>query len=777
MKKIYLLLFTFVTVCSYVQAQDIRGTIKDALSKETLVGATIQIEGLEGKSTITNAEGIFHIKNVPVGRYNIKASYVGYQPGIFAEILISSSKETVLDIELEQHDNSLNEIVVLPVISKQKALNPMAIVGAKMFSVEEASRYAGGFDDPARLASSYSGIANTGTQNGISIHGNSPHLVQWHIEGVEMPAPNHLSDAYYEGGGVISALSSQVMGNSDFLSAAFPAEYGNALSGVFDVKLRKGNEKNYEHTFQVGTVGLEGASEGPINKEKGSSYIVNYRFATLGIVNELGVINTGDVINYQDLNFKLNFPTKNAGEFSIYGIGWTDHAYVVLDEPKYWKNVYDQNNTDVKQYSGMGGINHSIDIGKKGKMKTTISYSYLKTKINDSYKILNDFYDKESGIYIVDYGNMEDIRNTFSIATNYSTRIVKNTVWTTGLNYSLKSFNYDLQMANYIGSKDLYKVKDFDENTSLLSGYTEILWNANNYFTINCGLFSQYLTINEKGTIEPRASIRWRPNDADAISFGYAYQSMIDRMDCLFENRNLGFMHSNQLMLTYSHNFNEKLNFKVETYLQLHGDVPVGVGDEAAYCVLNRFDYYEDHKLVNDGKGRVYGIDLSLEKYMSNGFYYQGNVSLFKSEYQGGDKVWHDTRFNRGYIVKALGGKEWFIGSNNKNILNISAKVTYMGGLRYSPINETASRSSVDYEVVFDESKAFSEQLDPDLNIDFTISYKINKTSTSHEFALKWLNVTNSGAYMKHVYNYIDNKFEPYMISYTFPNLCYKFCF
>lgn len=776
MRRIYLL-FLLAMISIYSQAQVVRGTVKDILSKEPLIGATVQIKGVEGKAAVTNINGDFVIEKVPVGRYNIEVSYVGYQPGLFSEILVSSAKDVILDIGLEENNHSLGEVVVRPSIQKQKALNPMAIVGAKMFSVEEASRYAGGFDDPARLASSYSGIANTGTQNGISIHGNSPHLVQWHIEGVEVPAPNHLSDAYYEGGGVISALSSQVMGNSDFLSAAFPAEYGNALSGVFDVKLRNGNNEKYEHAFQVGTLGLEGASEGPINKKSGSTYVVNYRYSTLGLVNELGILNTGEVISYQDLNFKLSFPTKRAGTFSVYGITWKDHAYSDLEDPKEWQSLYDQNNVDVKQFSSMGGVNHNIAIGEKGRLKTALFYSYLKSQINDEYALLNDRDDINSGTEIVTNAKMKDIKNTFSFVTSYSHRILKNVVWNTGVNYSLKSFNYHLSMADYIGGSTLSAIKDFNKSTSLLSGHTEALWNINNSFTINGGFFSQYLTINKKSTFEPRLSMRWKMNAKDAISFGYAYQTMIDRMDCLFENNDLGFMTSNQLMLNYSHNFNETLTFKAETYLQLHDDVPVGIGEEAAYSVLNRFDYYENHFLVNEGKGRVYGIDFTLEKYMSRGFYYQGNVSLFKSEYKGSDNIWRNTRFNRGYVLKALGGKEWFVGKNKQNIFNISAKVTYMGGLRYSPIDEEASRANKDYEVVFDESRAFSEQLSPDFNLDFTISYKINKKSLSHEFALKWLNVTNNGAYVQHVYNYKNDSFEPHKINYSFPNICYKISF
>ena len=191
-------------------------------------------------------------------------------------------------------------------------MNKMVLAGARMLSVEEASHYAGGFDDPARLVASFAGVAPGVSTNGISIHGNAPHLLQWRLEDVEIPNPNYFADITSLGGEILSSLSSQVLKNSDFFTGAFSSKYGNAVSGVFDMKLRNGNNQKNENVFQVGIMGIDFASEGPLSKKHKASYLFNYRYSTTGLLNL-----EGGTMDYQDLNFKLIFfQLLNKGGFT-----------------------------------------------------------------------------------------------------------------------------------------------------------------------------------------------------------------------------------------------------------------------------------------------------------------------------------------------------------------------------------------------------------------------------------------------------------------------------
>ena len=278
MKRLAFLAVLVAALTTFAQAQTtqtIRGQVTDVASGEPMTGATIMVDGQTDMATVSDADGRFAIPKVPVGRHTVRVSFVGYEPLELKEQLLSSGKEMVLDLKMTESISTLDEVVVKPQVNKQLPLNEMAQVGARMFSVEEASRYAGGVSDPARTASMFPGVAGSGVYNGISIHGNSPQMLQWRVEGVEVNNPNHFADITMAGGGIFTSLNGTVLANSDFMTGAMPAEYGNALSGAFDMKMRTGNNTKYEHAVQLGTLGVDFASEGPIGKESKASYLVN----------------------------------------------------------------------------------------------------------------------------------------------------------------------------------------------------------------------------------------------------------------------------------------------------------------------------------------------------------------------------------------------------------------------------------------------------------------------------------------------------------------------
>lgn len=344
MKKTALLLLIqilfFSTLSAQTASQTIRGTVTDRDSGQPVAYATVVVMDWQpALGTTTDSLGRFSLRRVPVGRHDVEVSCLGYEPTQLREILVGSSKE----------------VVVRPTVNKTEPLNSMALASGRMLSVEEASRYAGGMDDPARLVSAFAGVASTVGNNGIVVRGNAPKFLQWRMEGVEIPNPNHFAEVTSFGGGGLTALSSQVLGNSDFYTGAFPAEYGNALSGVFDMYLRNGNNARHEHTFQLGILGIDAASEGPFSKDYDGSYLFNYRYSTLSLLTPL-LPEDAEGTNYQDLSFKLSFPSRRAGTFSLWGIGLIDRSGTVAEtNPAKWAYDQDMENQDVRQYMGPWG--------------------------------------------------------------------------------------------------------------------------------------------------------------------------------------------------------------------------------------------------------------------------------------------------------------------------------------------------------------------------------------------------------------------------------------
>ncbi len=374
MKRLFAVILANLLLSNIIYSQStqtVRGVVMEKNSGTPVSYASVVLlDSLSSWGTTTDSTGRFTLPKVPVGRHDLQISCLGYEPALLKEILVSSSKEVILEVRLQKALVVLHEVVVKPHINKSETVNEMAIAGGRMLRVEEASRYAGSMDDPARLVSSFAGVTSSVGNNGIVVRGNAPKFLQWRMEDVEIPNPNHFAEVTSFGGGGLTALSSQVLGNSDFYTGAFPAEYSNALSGVFDMYLRNGNSFRHEHTFQLG---IDAASEGPFAKNYNGSYIFNYRYSTLSLLTPL-LPEDAEGTNYQDLSFKLFFPTRHIGTFSLWGVGLADRSGTVAEtDPDNWFYDQDMENQDVKQYMGAVGFNHKLWIGSYSSLKTTLA--------------------------------------------------------------------------------------------------------------------------------------------------------------------------------------------------------------------------------------------------------------------------------------------------------------------------------------------------------------------------------------------------------------------
>lgn len=772
---IYLLMICFcLPAFSQHLTQNIRGIVTDKAAGTPIAYATIQLEDAPDKGAITDSLGNFLITAIPVGRHTVKATYVGYETSLVREILVSSAKENFLEIAMTENTQELNEVVIRPQVNKEQALNKMALTGARMFSVEEASRYAGGMDDPARLVSSFAGISSGVSQNGISIHGNAPHLLQWRLEDIEIPNPNHYADIATLGGGILSSLSNHVLGNSDFFTGAFPAEYGNAVSGVFDMKMRTGNNRKMENTVQLGILGIDVASEGPLSKKHNSSYIVNYRYSATGLLAHLGMVDLGGDFDYQDLNFKLNFPTRKLGTFSVWGTSLIDKYGSDLEEDvNEWEYLADGSESKTDQYMAAGGVSHRYFIGEKGFLKTTLATTYFRSTASI------DMFDTEMSS--TPYLDMNRKNTNLVFTTSYNHKFSARFTNKTGASFTQMFYDMQMNLAPFVGNP-LNVISMGNGNTSLISAYTSNSIGIGNRLTLSLGLNAQMLTLNKHWTLEPRIGMKWQAGSKASFAVAYGLHSRMEKMDVYYTktpqtgeklvNKDLDFTKANHFMLTFDYKLSDDMILKIEPYFQTLFDVPVREGD--SYSVLNREDFYVEDALVNKGKGRNFGIDVTLEKYLSKGYYYMFTGSLFDSRYCGGDNVWHDTKFNRNYILNLLGGKEWMLGRNKQNMLSVNAKLTFQGGDRYSPIDEKATLEHPDKEVQYDETRAYSRQLAPIFLTNISVSYKINKKKSAHEFAVKLLNATNYEEYGGHAYNLKTKKIEANRYAMSLPNIYYK---
>ena len=764
MKRItnFLLIVTLI-FCGAVsmQAETLRGTVKDAITGEPLIGATVKIVELENAAAIADIDGKYQINLAKGGRYTIEANYVGYEPSVTKEILISGAKEVVLDITLRENSTELKEVVVRPRVNKEATVNPTVLTGGVMLSMEEASRFAGGYNDPARLVMSFAGVSGEADGSGLSIHGNAPERMQYRIEGVEVFTPNHFNDLWNAGYGLVSALNSNVIGNSDFFTSTFNANYNNALSGVFDVKMRPGNNTKYENILQIGTVSEELTLEGPISRKHNSSYIVNYRYGFTSLVDKLGLIDTdGSHMSFQDFSWKLNFPTKRAGTFSVFGLGFFDTNWDERMKIKDTHSAYDASDNDSKLAQLLAGVSHKILLGNKWTWRSTLAYNMQHIKADEYYYGLKRD-ENDVLIYPLEYEEPEK-KYLFSKQKTNEDRIIFNTElskqvndkWLTqfGGEYSHRFFNLVYRSADrlYAPVETMKDITNMKDDTGLASVFWQNLYKFNDHLSATAGISANYFLYSKKYSVEPRVSMKWDPNEKNSFALGYGLHSMVEKLDAYFYrdddgklvNKDLGLTKAHHFQATYMYKFNSNLTLRANAYYQYGFNTPVGI-DGSTYCVTNRYFNFTDEPLVNKGNTRNYGADITLEHYMSHGFFGQTNISLYRSQYRGVDKVWRNQMYDRRFMFKILGGKEWIIG---KNVLNVSAKYSIQGGLRYTPIDVDQMNANIDAGIVNDEpiykdNEAFTKHFKPTGIIDLTVSYKINKKRVSHTIAFEGLNI------------------------------------
>jgi hypothetical protein len=766
------LLFSF-NVFSQKPTQSLRGVVLDnASNKPVEFASVILLKTSPTIGTSTDAQGSFTLNSLPVGRYDLQVSMVGYETAIIREVTLVSGKQTNLNITLQQNVTLLNEVTVKPRINKELPINSMATVSAKMLSVEEAKRYAGGFDDPVRLASSFAGVSNNTGDNGIIVRGNAPKFMQWKMEGIEIPSPNHFGDLNYLGGGVLTALSSQMLTNSDFFTGAMPAEYNNALSGVLDIALKTGNNQKRERTFQVGLIGIENSQEGPFKKGGRASYIYNYRYSTLALLAPL-LPEGANSIKYQDLSFKINIPTLRAGTFAFWGMGFTDNASQKPKTDKQeWKYADDNQDDQIKQYTGVLGMSHKFFFKNDAYLKTVLAVT-----VNDvdwtTRKLNNDLELKPFSRITNTNSNL--VLSSF-ISKKFSAKHTNKTgILLTGMRYDIL-----LNKAQKVDETPKELVNTSGESM-LIAGFSSSSVSINPKLMMNVGINAQYFALNKHYTIEPRLGFRQIINEKHAVGLAYGLHSRLEKLNYYFNNslqtgerainKNLDFSKAHHFVLSYDWNISDLIHFKIEPYFQHLYSIPVVKGTSTSFINLQS-DLFFGEKLENTGKGRNYGIDLMLEKYISDGFYYLISGSVFDAEYTGGDGIWRNSRFNRNFVGNLLVGKEWSVGKNKQNVVSLNTRVSYQGGNWYSPINIAASQKAK--EVVYDETQAFSLQSDPMTNIHFTAIYKINKSKRSSEFALKILNLTNQADFRGHLYNFKTNDVDKELPALVIPNISYK---
>ena len=783
MKHYYIIVLTFISTIAFAQnnKQNIRGIVFDKLAQSPIFGATVQISSGQ-KTTTTDAGGIYSFAELNPGRYDLKVTYNGYKESFLPNIIVTSGKETILDITLEEDFKSLKDVIIKS-SNKASSINKMATVSARTFSIEEVNRYAGGRSDPARLAANFAGVsAPDDSRNDIVIRGNSPTGVLWKIDGMNVTNPNHFASIGTTGGAV-SALNTNLLKSSDFFTSAFPAEYGNANAGVFDIGFRNGNSKKRETTLQFGVItGLEATTEGPIKKDNGSSYLVGYRYSLAGLAQAAGInIGTTATPTYQDLSFKFNTGTSKYGRFSLFGI--LGSSTINLESGGSKNSLYGNGNqADFASNIGIIGLNHFKQINSKSYFSSTVGLNYSKTDVT------NYEFDRLS---LTSY--QREVSNTaktgYNFSASYNSKINSRLFLKLGIENQLLGLDL-FYKAKQRAVDNFKQIWDYNSKTNFAQAYAQVKYNVSEKITLNTGVHLQQFFLNNSSSFEPRLGIKYDVGKKSSLTFGYGLHSQMQPINVYFlqtqnsddtysyNNRDLGFTKSNHFVLGYNLQPAQDWRIKTELYYQYIYNVPVNTFS-SSYSMLNTgagFKTDLEDNLINGGTGKNFGIELTIEKFFSKGYYGLFTSSLYDSKYTGSDGIERNSAFNGKYVYNILAGKEWNVGAGKRNKTSIDFKFTNAGGRYYTPIDLTSSQNS-DREQL--SSKVYSTQYPNYFRMDLKLGYTFNskKRKISQTLSLDLQNVTNHKNVFSQTY---DNRSQNVRWTYQlgfFPNFVYKIQF
>jgi len=755
--RLLLVLLVFLPVTAQTQLfHSISGSVRDKIMQYPLAGATICIPGTDPLiGTTSDANGNFRLKDIPLGRVRIKISFIGYYDVLINDITVSSGTETFLEVEMEEKIIAAEEVIVRSEIRKDQPLHKMAMISARSFSIEETYKYAGSFGDPARMAANYAGIMAPSLQrNDIIIRGNSPMGLLWRLDGIDVPNPNHFGTLGTTAGPV-TILNNNLLTNSDFFTGAFPAEYGNALAGAFDLKMRTGNIFKRGFWGQAGWNGFELGTEGYLKKNARSSYLLAYRYSMFDLLGQIGILDYKP--RYQDLTFKLDIPTANAGRFSLMGLWGKSHIDIFDSdkEPSDW--TYQDAGENITSGSGLGilALSHYYFFNPYTSLKTILSLQMAEnTGKTDTFSRL------APGLFTKNGEMSREIKYTLSVV--FHKKVNSKHFFDAGLNADV--FNVDYNDSTY--RDDSYASStDIREQLSIWSAYIQWHYRPSEKIDLYSGLRFQYFTLNGSHTLEPRGGMQWHLQQNQALSFGYGFHSQLQpktlyfyrtpdiQKDAELTNHNLGFSRSFHTVVGYDRLFTKNARIKTELYFQWLYAIPVRENGSGQFSLLNAGDNFFlplVDSLVNEGDGYNTGIELTLEKFFSKNYYWLLTLSVFDSKYRGADRIWRNTAFNGNYVLNMLAGYEYQLGS--KHVFTFNAKVVLAGGKRYVPIDIEKSMEAGDE--VYDWENAYEKKYSNFLRFDCRIGYRTNFKRFSQEVAFDFQNITNHK-------NILLQKFDP----------------
>ena len=763
----------------------ISGYVKSQGSERPLVGVLVEILNMQPRqAALTDSLGFFAFEELPTGRYRLLISLEGYEQELIPDVISAAGQLASLEI-LMSRQAVLNLSTKLDSLGSKKILssrdrpyNLFSALATRPFTPEEVLRYAGARFDPALLVTNFAGVTSyDDARNDIVIRGNSPSLLLWQIEELPIENPNHVT-SIGTAGGALPILSMYTIGRADFSKGLLSAQYGNALSGVFDLSLREGNRNRLGAMAMLGLQRVEGLLEGPI--KGGGSFLIGARGSGLSQL-QSGLIPTDPL--HQDLSFKIKLGDKRWGSLEFFGLGGRSLVSIpytednIVDKIRY--QIFEFEDFEHSNQMGLIGSKYSLKLGQNSLFRQVIGLSYHG---NRSVWELNDLSDSNN-IQILPSYFIQNRRLAYLSHSYVQGKAVGDRLdWRLGLMFKGNQLNLSEYWGE--GEEPDTDFQGFHFSTNL---YAQVRWALNTKFFLFAGISGMYNSFNGEINADPNLSLQWNLAPGHSLSLGAGLNHRMPNIQNLYFNpvvgydsvgtplldyqgRRLGNQRSLKMDLEYNWAINQSWRLKTQAYWQEidRAFVEDATWGNPIFSMLNNENtffafYYE--ALQNRGRGRNRGLELSVEHFFTKGFYGLFSATVFESLYTGGDGQWRPTVFDNRYILNLLMGKEWNFGKQRQHVAFADLRLATRGGRPYRPIDAEATYQegfqNGYLEPVYDDEKAFLVRTPAFYQVDVKLGVRLNssKRKLTQTIRLDLFNVFNIRNVFTYQYSAVFNPF------------------
>ena len=678
----FILFLCFVLKVFAVEYQ-IKGTVIDKSTRQPLEFVNVLVVGL-GIGASTDSNGNFTITQVPPGIYRLQASFLGYKTALTPEYRVNHVTPYV-QIELEEENTSLNEVVVTASPFQKVVESPVSL---RVIGLQEIEKAPGANRDISKVVQNYPGVAFSpiGYRNDLIVRGGGPSENRFYLDGVEIPNINHFS-TQGASGGPVGLIDADLIRSVKFYSGAFPADRGNALSSVLDFSLRDGDMERNSLKATLGASEVSLSSNGHLGKK--TSYLVSVRQSYLQAL--FKVLGLPFLPAYTDASFKLKTRFDSHNELTLLGLGGLDRMKLNLgiegEDAEYMLSYLPK--IEQETYTVGGVYRHYTPIHVQ---TIVLSQSYLN---NRNIKYRNNDESSEDNLTL-HLGSVE--QETKLRMENTSSWSVWKVKAGFDLNYSryksdeyrkifadaLREYNYHTDLS--LWRWGLFASIDYAAPDKSFTASIGVRTDGNNYSDKMKELWRQ---------LSPRLSVSYRLAEGLFLSGHVGLYYQLPSYTALgfkgeagdYVNKHLDYISVSQESVGLSWTPNENMEFSVEGFYKLYGNMPFSLSDQIPLsCKGNDYGTIGNEALSSEAKGRSYGAELGFRWLLTQKLNLSSSLTIFKSEFKDGKQgSYVPSAWDNRFILNVSGTynfpKHWSLG----------AKVSCIGGSPYTPYDEAKS--------------------------------------------------------------------------------------